>query len=68
MNFYRPEELELVEQEEHDAWRRLSEARDERRAAGHEVPPEEQDLLHKLSQEWHQALERLHAARSGRES
>ena len=60
---YDPQELEIVEREEHAAWLRLSEARDEHRMSDGEVPPEQHELLHKLAEEWRRAMARVHSAR-----
>ena len=58
-----PEELELVEREEHEARLALAEARDRQRMSEGEVPSEHMELLRRLEADWQHALERLHRAR-----
>jgi hypothetical protein len=58
-----PEELELVEREEHAARLRLTEARDQQLMNEEEAPAEHRELLHRLEADWQRALERLHRAR-----
>jgi hypothetical protein len=62
-----PEELELVEREEHEARLRLGEARERQLMNEARAPAGHTELLRRLEADWQRALERLHRAREAAE-
>jgi hypothetical protein len=61
-----PSQLGQIEQEERDAQLRLAEAREQAKLSDGEAPAEHHDLVRKLEDEWHRAVERLEQARHGK--
>jgi vacuolar-type H+-ATPase subunit H len=61
-----PSQLGQIEQEERDAQLRLAEAREQAKLNDGEAPAEHHDLIQKLEDEWHRAVERLEHARHGK--
>jgi hypothetical protein len=60
---FEPQELELLEQEEHDSEMRLAAARQRLAESGEEPQEKDHDHIRQLEAEWKHAVERLHHAR-----
>jgi hypothetical protein len=63
MNYWEPSELIRLEQDEQQTRLALEAAKERNRLDDGEDPGPHHEHIHKLEQEWKQALERLHLAR-----
>lgn len=64
MTSINPDELTMVEREEHEAWLRLAEAREHQLMSEGEAPTADHAMMERLAEDWKRAHARLHSARA----